>query len=75
MDIESSLLPPTTGLEIPLVEIGPELIENLKHGKKLQNPGHGKDETVGLTDSEGRLLGLGKVYGDAIQPDKVFLKN
>ncbi|MBN1553671.1 MAG: tRNA pseudouridine(55) synthase TruB [Phycisphaerae bacterium] len=75
IDPNQNLLPPTTGLTLPTLQLNEDQIAHLRHGRRMSI-----DETtplpqspeIALLDKENQLLAIARAEEQHIQPTKVF---
>lgn len=82
LDLSRDLLPPTTSLDLPTVQLEEDQIARIRHGKKTMlspssiSNGAAPHTTVevALLDKAGNLLALARLEEQHLQPTKVLLR-
>jgi tRNA pseudouridine55 synthase len=63
----SEALPP-----VPLVRLTERQVETIRHGQAVGLKPVPEGPVVGLTDEDGIVVGMGRVYGTLVQPECVI---
>ncbi|MCB0824751.1 MAG: tRNA pseudouridine(55) synthase TruB [Armatimonadetes bacterium] len=70
---ESDLIPLSKALKpMPLERLNPIQIEYVRNGRQIQFRHSLTAKTIGLTDQEGNVIGIGHVVGNMVQPECII---
>lgn len=70
---ESDLIPLNKALKpMPLEKLNPIQIEYVRNGRQIQFRHPMTAKTVGLTDQDGNVIGIGHVVGNMVQPECII---